>query len=131
MRGGSETRVDTLGMWIISSKEIRLHADKGPVHAVITDGESLPRRRTRERRRGAGQGEVLVESRSPHSKCRPPVRRLEPSQTAAFFFASFVASSLIRVWQKCSVWPGWLQYPQIRVSLPPAFKVETFSLRVL
>ena len=27
MRGGSETRVDTLGMWIISSKEIRLHAD--------------------------------------------------------------------------------------------------------
>ncbi len=94
-------------MWIISSKEIRLHAVREPVHAVVTDGESLPRRRTRGRRRGVGQGEVLVEPSSPHSKCRPRVRRREPSHSSALPFLA--ATSCAFSWQYDSVWPFFPQ----------------------
>ena len=88
--------VKTRGTRSISSKEIRLHADEDPAHAVVTSGEVLPRRRLRVRRRATGQGEVLVASLSPRSTRRSRTwRRTRPHLSACLAAASLALSSLL------------------------------------
>ena len=105
MLARAPNRVEARGSRSISSKEIRLHADRDPVHAVVTYGEVLPRRRLRERWRATGQGVVRDELLSPRStRCSRTWRRKRPHWSAAFL-AALTASSPIRLWQNASVWP--------------------------
>ena len=98
-------RVETRGKRFISSKEIRSHADRSPAHAVVTDGEVLPRRRLRERGRATRQGEVVVELLSPRSTRRSRTWLRKSPHCSAAFLAALTASSPIRLWQNASVWP--------------------------
>ena len=98
-------RVETRGKRFISSKEIRSHADRGPAHALVTNGEVLPRRRLRERWRATRQGEVRVELLSPQSTRSPRTWLRKSPHCSAAFLAALTASSPIRLWQNASVWP--------------------------